>query len=337
MRRRLAAIILCAAAGAGVFAWWIVADLRTPFFGAAQGEIFVKIPRGTSAPAIARTLVAAGVLRREFPFLVYLRWTGRTRNLQAGEYRFAAPATPMEVAGRLARGDVFYVSVTIPEGLTAEETISLIARSGLGRIDDLRRALSRVDWIRDLDDRAPSLEGYLFPDTYRFPRDVDSEDILRAMVEQFRIRFRKMLDARAVPEGRSVREIVILASLVEKEAANAEERGLVASVLNNRLVKKIPLACDPTIIYAMKLAGRYDGNIRRADLAMDSPYNTYLRPGLPPGPIANPGLSALEAALDPTPSEYLYYVSRNDGTHVFSRDFHSHSQAVERYQKARRR
>jgi len=336
VKRWLALITLCAAV-AGAFAWRVYADLRTPFFGAAQKEVFVKIPKGASAPAIARTLVGAGVLRRELPFLVYLRWKGQTRDLQAGEYRFAMPATPVEVAARLVRGDVFYVSVTIPEGLTAEETISLIARHGLGATEDLRRALSRVDWIRDLDDRAHSLEGYLFPDTYRFPRDTDSEAILRAMVEQFRTRFRKLLNGRPVPGSRAVRDIVILASLVEKETGSENERGLVASVLTNRLARGIPLACDPTIIYAMKLAGRYDGNLRRADLAMDSPYNTYIHAGLPPGPIANPGSGALAAALDPTPSPYLYYVSRNDGTHVFSEDFRSHSQAVERYQKNRRR
>lgn len=337
MKRWLAVITLGAAVVAGAFAWRIHADLRTPFFGASEREVFVKIPKGASAPAIARALVAAGVLRRELPFLLYLRWKGQTRDLQAGEYRFATPATPVEVAARMARGDVFYVSVTIPEGLTAEETISLMARHGLGSIEDFHRALSRVEWIRDLDDRARSLEGYLFPDTYRFARDADSEAILRTMVEQFRSRFRKLLNGRPIPERRSIRDIVILASLVEKEAGNKEERGLVASVLTNRLARRIPLACDPTIIYALKLEGRYDGNIRRADLVMDSPYNTYIHGGLPPGPIANPGLGALAAALDPTPSRYLYYVSRNDGTHVFSEDFRSHSEAVERYQKARRR
>lgn len=337
MKRWLAFFTLCAAAVAGALAWRIDADLHTPFYGASQNEVFVKIPKGASAPAIARALVAAGVLRRELPFLLYLRWKGRTRDLQAGEYRFATQATPMEVAARLARGDVFYVSVTIPEGLTAEETISLIARQGLGATEDLRRALSRVDWIRDLDDRAHSLEGYLFPDTYRFQRDTDSELILRAMVEQFRTRFRKLLNGRPIPQSRSVRDIVILASLVEKEAGNEEERRLVASVLANRLARRIPLACDPTIIYALKLEGRYDGNIRRADLDMDSPYNTYIHPGLPPGPVANPGLAALAAALEPAPSQYLYYVSRNDGTHVFSKDFRTHSEAVARYQKVRRR
>jgi UPF0755 protein len=221
--------------------------------------------------------------------------------------------------------------------LTAGETIAQIARHGLGDPGDLKKALSRTDWISDLDTQAHSLEGYLFPDTYRFPRDVSSETIVQTMVGEFRARFMKLLAGRPLPTGRTVREVVILASLVEKEAKNVEERGLVASVLTNRLVKRMPLACDPTIIYALKLAGKYDGNIRRADLKTDSPYNTYIHAGLPPGPIASPGQSALQAALSPQQTQYLYYVSRNDGTHFFSEDFRSHSEAVARFQKRVRR
>jgi UPF0755 protein len=317
----------------GILVWRILVELETPFYGAPANEVFIQIPKGASTSRIADTLVAAGVLRQRLPFLSYLSWTGASRHLQAGEYRFDQPSRPTEVAGRLMRGDIFYVSVTIPEGLTAEETIAQINRQGLGNPADLKKALSRTDWISDLDSQAHSLEGYLFPDTYRFPRGVSSETILQTMVREFRARFTKLLASRPLPTDRTTREVVILASLVEKEAKNAEERGLVASVLTNRLVKRMPLACDPTVIYALKLAGKYDGNLRRADLKTDSSYNTYVHAGLPPGPIANPGQSALEAALSPQQTQYLYYVSRNDGTHFFSKDFRTHTEAVARYQK----
>ncbi len=333
MRRWLARVTVGLAVLGGAFGAWLHWELTTPYYGAASAETFVDIPRGAGPGAIAEALQAGGMLRHQLPFLLYVRWTGAARRLKAGEYRFAAPAIPADIVRRMIRGDIFYRSITVPEGLTARETASLLVRNGFGSEKEMAELLSRTDWIADLDSRATSLEGYLFPDTYRFSRHATSEEILKTLVAGFRARSAKLLAASPLPPGMSLRQVVTLASLIEKEAQAPGERRLVGSVLMNRLRLKMPLGCDPTIIYALKQAGSFDGNLRKSDLGIDSPFNTYLHTGLPPGPIANPGTDSLKAALSPASSDYLYYVSRNDGTHVFSRDFRSHLSAVERYQK----
>jgi UPF0755 protein len=228
---------------------------------------------------------------------------------------------------------VFFHSVTVPEGLTAGETVSLLARSGLGNASELERAVRRTDWIRDLDPKAKTLEGYLFPDTYRFGRNTRSETIIKTMVRQFRKEFERISPRNSLDASPDISRTVILASMIEKEVKIPQEGPLVASVLVNRLEKKMPLAVDATIIYAMKLGGTYQGRLGKADLSMESPYNTYRRLGLPPGPICNPGAGALRAALNPARTDYYYYVSRNDGTHQFSKDFNAHINAVNLYQK----
>lgn len=324
----LVAIVLLAAP-----VLWLRHELTDPFYGAPGPETFVDIPKGSNTRAIADLLVDAGVLRHRIPLIVYLRWTKEGRHLQAGEYRFTDPATPPQIVERLTRGDIYYRSITIPEGLTSAETIELFAHNGIGDPVVLESAIHRPDCIRDLDAQAPTLEGYLFPDTYHFPRNVDSEQVIRTLTERFRDRMRTILAQHPLPPGWTISRIVTLASMVEKEAKSHEDRLLVASVLVNRLQKGMPLACDPTIIYALKLAGRYDGNIRKSDLSAESPYNTYLHAGLPPGPIANPGADSLLAALAPPKTDYLYFVSRNDGTHQFSKDYQSHENAVIRFQK----
>ncbi len=312
---------------------WVVHELRTPYYASAEPETYVNVPRGAGPGTIAGLMERAGVLHTRLPFLLYIRWINGARHLQAGEYRFVTPASPVEVADRLMRGDVHYVSVTIPEGLTAVETIDQISRAGLGNLEDLGRALRRTDWIREINPSARTLEGYLFPETYRFSRHATSDEVVKALVDEFRLRFTRLTEAHPVRKGWNAGKIVILASMIEKEVRSPGERPLVASVLVNRLERGIPLACDPTIIYALKLEGRYDGNLHKEDLSVNSPYNTYIHAGLPPGPIANPGEGSLEAALCPANTEYLYYVSRNDGTHQFSRDFQAHLSAVARFQK----
>jgi UPF0755 protein len=333
MRRRLLGIGVMLSALLGGCVLWLWHEFATPYYGGAPGETYIEIPRGAGTGAIAQSLKASGALHAKLPFILYVRWTGIGKRLQAGEYRFADAARPTEIVRRLVQGDVCYRTITIPEGLTARETVQLLARGGFGSAGELEALLGRVDWIADLDAQAGSLEGYLFPETYRFPRRAGSEDVLKAMVAECRSRVSRLLAASPLPPGWTLSRIVVLASLIEKEAQNADERRLVSSVLVNRLRKKIPLACDPTIIYALKQAGSYNGNLRKADLAIDSPYNSYLHQGLPPGPIANPGIDSFEAALAPATSDFLFYVSRNDGTHVFSRDLQSHLLAVARYQR----
>jgi UPF0755 protein len=313
---------------------WLRFELTSAYYDGGT-EVFVEIPRGASPGTIAESLRSARVVRHAWPLILYLRWTGLSRKLRAGEYRFSAPARPGEIVLRLVQGDVYYRTITIPEGLTAGETVSLISLRGLAPERELAALLYKVDWISDLDPHATSLEGYLFPETYRFPRRVAAEEILKKMVAQFRSRIAPILAQRGLPPDRTLPQMITLASMIEKEARTDEERLLVSSVLHNRLRIGMPLACDPTIIYALKLMGKYDGNLHKADLSLRSPYNTYLNAGLPPGPIANPGVASLKAAFAPATSEYLYYVSRNDGTHVFSRDYRSHQAAVERFQKHR--
>jgi UPF0755 protein len=328
--------IIAVAIGLAASAIWFRTELQRPYYGAQSSETYIDIPRGMNTSQIAGLLVESGVLRSRLPFIVYLRYTGMGRRIQAGEYRFFRAATPKQIAQRLIQGDVYFRSITVPEGLTARETIELLAQKGLGNPAELERALLRTDWIRDLDPKAQSLEGYLFPETYRFSRKSDSQRVIKTMVDQFRLKLAKILEVHPLQPGWNVARIVILASMIEKEVREVKEGPLVASVLVNRLGKKIPLSCDATIIYAMKLAGTYNGNLSKEDLKMDSPYNTYLHLNLPPSPISNPGVNSLSAAINPAKTDYLYYVSRNDGTHQFSKDLRSHIDAVNRYQKSAR-
>ncbi len=316
---------------------WLRSQLETPYYGANTPETYLDITRGANTTQIAHLLENSGILHSRIPFILYLRYKGMGHRIQAGEYLFSGEATPKEIAQRLIRGDVYYQSITVPEGLTAFETIELLARNGVGHLSEMQQALQRTDWIHELDPAAQSLEGYLFPETYRFGRKADSETAIKTMLAMFRIKVEQIVKKYPLPPGWNVPQIVILASMIEKEVKTVEEAPLVASVLVNRLRKKIPLSVDATIIYAMKLAGIYEGNLSRADLEMESPYNTYIHPDLPPGPICNPGSNALRAALVPAETDYLYYVSRNDGTHQFSKDLRSHNQAVNKYQRSLRR
>ena len=327
--------LLVLVVGIAVSLVWFYTQLETPYYNSPTDETFVEISRGSNTEKIADLLVEAGIIRNRIPFIAYLRLTNNAQRIKAGEYRFVEPANPKKITQRLIEGDVYYRVITIAEGLTAQETIELLARNRFGALTEMETILRNVDWITDLDPNAKNLEGYLFPETYHFSRKADSRTILKTMVEQFRKQFRSILAEYPIPSGWDISRIVILASMIEKEVRKAEERTLVSSVFHNRLERRIPLACDATIIYAMKLAGTYNGNIRKSDLSMESPYNSYIHQGLPPGPIANPGADSLCAALSPAETEYLYYVSRNDGTHVFSRNYREHQQAVDRYQKSR--
>ncbi len=325
-------VLLVAAAASAA---WLYTQLETPYYGASEGETLVRIPRGMDTGRIAGLLAESGILRNRIPFVAYMRWTGDAGRVRAGEYRFTEPASPRQIARRLVSGDVFFRAVTIPEGLTAMETVGLLARNGFGDRLAMESALGKTEWISDLAPEARNLEGYLFPETYHFDRKADSERILRTMVDQFRKKFGAILSDTPPPAGWTPSRAVILASMIEKEAQKEQERPLISSVYHNRLRIRMPLGCDATIIYALKLGGTWNGNIRKSDLSIDSPYNTYRNTGLPPGPIANPGAGSLRAALNPSDTEYLFYVSRNDGTHVFSKNYRDHQNAVNTYQRLR--
>jgi UPF0755 protein len=337
LRRFLPALLITIflfAAGFAATAIWIRSELETPYYQNPAPEVFVEIPRGASMSETADLLVDSGILRRSLPFRCYFRYAHRGGHIQAGDYRFVEASTPKRIAQRLIRGDVFFRALTVPEGFTAEETIELAEKNGLGNRAEMQQALLKTEWIQDLDPKAQNLEGYLFPETYRFRRKAGSETIIQTMVNQFRIKLAKILNAYPLRPGCSIPQLITLASMIEKEVKKTEEGPLVASVLINRLDRKMPLGCDATIIYAMKLAGTYQGHLGRGDLGMDSPYNSYLHPNLPPGPICNPGAASIRAALNPARTDYFYYVSRNDGTHQFSKDFASHSRAVDKYQRS---
>lgn len=331
VRRLLVLGVLAAAAAFGV-AWQLDRRLTASYKGFEGPEVFVDIPQGTGARAIGRRLAEAGVVRDEGTFRLAVWRYGAGRALKAGEYRFADPATPLQVIDRLARGDVFLRAITFPEGLTIAEMAVVFEQRGFGAAAAFREAAGDATAIRDLDSQARDLEGYLFPETYALPRSATAADLVGMMVRQFRRTFEPLWAARAATHARSVRDTVTLASLVEKETARPEERATVAGVYANRLRIGMGLQCDPTVVYALMRAGQWNGNITRAGLQIDSPYNTYRYAGLPPGPIAAPGAGALEAALAPADVPYLYFVSRNDGSHVFATTLDEHNRNVHQFQ-----
>lgn len=322
-------LLLVAAMGIG---YWFYSGVQRPYQGFEGAERFVDIPPGTGTAAMARRLADAGVVRSPEAFRLAVWMKGSGRRLQAGEYRFDRAMSPAEVVDKLARGDVYVRAITFREGLTIWDMASVYENAEFGTASDFMAASKRADLIHDIDPEARNLEGYLFPDTYTLPRSATAGQLVERMVAQFRKVLTPELKQQAADRGLTVRELVTLASLVEKETGKADERTTVAGVYTNRLRIGMGLQCDPTVIYALMLAGRYDGNIRRADLQIDSPYNTYRYAGLPPGPIAAPGAASLHAAANPADVPYLYFVSRNDGSHVFSTTLDEHNKAVYEYQ-----
>lgn len=325
----LAVLVAAVAAGAG---WWLRQQALTPYRGYPEAEKFIDVAPGTGPRSIGAALAAAGVVKDPLTFRVALWLTGRARELKAGEYRFAAPVSALQVVAVLADGAIYTRPVTFREGLTIAEMADVYAESGLGSRDDFLAAARDVSLIRDLDPEARDLEGYLFPDTYPVPRKTAASTLVAQMVRGFRGALPPPLIAKAEADGLSVRQVVTLAALVEKETAQDAERPLVAAVYRNRHEIGMGMQADPTVIYALQQAGRWDGNLSRDDLQFDSPYNTYRYGGLPPGPIAAPGRRALEATVSPADVDYLYFVSRNDGTHVFATTLAEHNRNVFEWQ-----
>ncbi|HEY4930793.1 MAG TPA: endolytic transglycosylase MltG [Terriglobales bacterium] len=291
---------------------------------------FVLLRPGWSTRHIAQTLQREGIIRSASAFLMvhYAKGQG---SLKAGEYKFDVPANALEVRDRVLRGDVFARTVVVPEGYNIYDIAAVVEQAGLGSAADfLTAAQNDLQLLRDIDPQAKSLEGYLFPDTYQFTRIDTGHEIAAAMVHRFRQTAQK-IGLLGAPD---IHRIVTMASIVEKETAVADERPLVASVYFNRLDKNMALGADPTVIYAALLAGRYRGTIYQSDLQSDSPYNTYKFHGLPPGPIANPGVAALQASMHPAQSEFLYFVSDNNGHHRFSGSLEEHARNVAAYRKA---
>ena len=327
----LVIVLLLVVAGAFV-ANGLRARIAEPYRGYTAAEQFVEIPQGAGSAEIRRRLLEAGVVSDEVTLRTALWWSGRSRSLQAGEYRFDQPMSALAVIEKIASGDVYTQRLTIPEGLTIAEMAKVFEARGFGRAREFVKAASEGSLVKDLDPKAGDLEGYLFPETYPLPRRVEASRVVAMMVDRFRSSYDETLRARAESQKMTTRQVVTLASLIEKETARAEERPLVAAVYRNRMMRSMGMQADPTVVYALMKAGKYDGNIRREDLSFDSTYNTYRYPGLPPGPIAAPGRASLDAALTPADVPYLYFVSRNDGSHVYATTLKEHNANVYQYQ-----
>jgi UPF0755 protein len=315
-------MFLAVLAAAGWVAWALWSPVTPP------GQKFVLLRPGFSTRRIAHELQSAGVIRNASAFVLWQQ-LHRHQSLKAGEYLFERTANSIDVWNRLERGDIYVHTVVIPEGFTMFEIARAIEDAGLGSGKDfLQVASTDTALISDLAPQATSLEGYLFPSTYEFTRTQSMHDMAAMMVRQFR------QAANEIGLNANVPQTVTLASIVEKETAVPEERPLVASVYFNRLGRNIALQADPSVIYAELLAGTYQGALHHADMQTDSPYNTYRRAGLPPGPIANPGRGSLEAALHPAQSEYFYFVSDGNGHHRFARDLDEHNRNVAAFRRA---
>ncbi len=320
-------VVLIAAAGA----IWLGATVFSPYGDYPAEGTFVDIPRGTSTRGVAALLEDNGVIRNRLAFLIYARIRGGT--LQAGEYHFDRPMTASAVYSRIVSGRVYTRSITIPEGLTMFEIARRLGEQGFSTEQEFLAAAHDASPIRDLAPQARNLEGFLFPAKYEFPREVRARHIVDAMLARFREVWDSLPAEGRNPYAVSPLQAVTMASLVERETGAYAERPLVAGVYYNRLRLRRALQCDPTVLYAMELAGKNDGIIHQSDLRLDSPYNTYRYPGLPPGPIANPGEASLRAALYPSQVEYLYFVSDTQGGHFFSRTLEEHAANVRKYRR----
>jgi len=296
-------------------------------------KIYFYVEKGKSARSIARDLTEEKIIKKKWPFILAYKLFFHNETLKAGEYVFNLPVSVKDVLSTLADGKMALHPITVPEGLTIRETAGLLESLLLLNAEDFIKASACTESIFSFDKKARNLEGYLYPETYYFPRNITAKETVSAMVDQFNRVFSEEWKTRANEIGMTVREIVILASLIEKETSLSEEKSSISAVFHNRLKKGMKLDCDPTIIYALKQENRFKGNLRKKDLKLDNPYNTYLYSGLPPGPIANPGKDSLRAALYPCDNNYLYFVSKNDGSHHFSRSFKEHQRAVNKYQK----
>jgi UPF0755 protein len=342
-------------AGAGWFVWAVL----TPVQPAANTVVMLR--PGYSTRRIAAELKSARVIKSEDAFILW-RYVSRHRSLKAGEYLFEKPANIIDLQKRLRRGDVYFHTVVVPEGFTMFDIAHAIEAAGLGPAADfLKVAQSDTALISDIAPDAPSLEGYLFPDTYEFTRMMTMQEMAAAMVRQFRQAARQIglgqpeaskstesstpaisvisdhagtESAGTTPSADDLERIVTVASIVEKETAVPAERPLVASVYYNRLAKRIALDADPSIIYGELLAGTYSGALHHDDMRFNSRYNTYRYAGLPPGPIGNPGKSSLEAAMHPAQSDYYYFVADAQGHHRFSRTIEEHNKNVAAYRRA---
>jgi|HubBroStandDraft_5_1064220.scaffolds.fasta_scaffold01161_4 UPF0755 protein len=334
MRRLgLLALLLIAAIGAG--AGWLDSQISRPYRGHRPEKVFVDIPHGTSRWGVAGILRQNDVIRNRVAYALFSFWHFRVP-MQAGEYYFDRPVDTREVFWQLAQGRVYVRSFTIPEGWTMFDIAAEVERDNLCSRETFLDLAKRTGSIKELAPNATSLEGFLFPSTYDYTRTTSCEQIIHRMVQNFHAVWDsvKTTPLTNPPSNLSPLDTVTLASLVERETPQPGERPLVAGVFFNRLKRDDPMQCDPTVAYAMALAGHPVKYVRASDLRFDSPYNTYIHKGLPPGPIANPGEASLRAALAPAPTDYLYFVANDQGGHFFAKTLADHNRNINKYRRS---
>jgi len=328
MKKRIfAAIVIVIIFVMGGVTIWAYRELHAPVPHSMSGK-YIEIPRGSTPTAVVNKLHESGVIKRRWPLTIYLKLTSNGSKLRAGEYDFPSPISPLGAFAKLREGEQRLLRLTVVEGWTRWDIANAMYKIPELKLADATAALPLMDnvsLINDLDPKATNLEGYLFPDTYEFPRDAKPADLVAYMVKRFRKEWKPEWSTRAAAMGRSPRDVVTIASLIETEAKLSSERPIISSVIYNRLQIDMALAVDSSVIYASKLAGKWrnDGKVYKSDIDRRSPYNTRLTSGLPPGPIASPGKSSLDAAINPATTDYLFYVrepSRNDGAHNFYSD-----------------
>ena len=326
-RHRLAVFVIFAAAGI-LAALWVLGAMRGPGAG-EDGIVLVNIPRGTPFSQVVNLLDEKGLIRSRLLFRAMAYFYSAPQQTKAGEYEFSRAMSAGEILQKLVRGDVKAYSIVVPEGFTVRQIAARLAANGLVDEKEFLRLARDRDTLATLKIPAAGAEGFLFPDTYKFDRTMDARTILKTMSDRFLAKVTGAMLEQARAQGLGIREWVTLASIIEKETGRKDEMPLVSAVFRNRLRNRMPLQSDPTVIYGIE---NFDGNLTRMHLERQNPYNTYLNRGLPPGPICNPGTDALAAVLNPAPVDYLYFVSRNDGSHQFSATLAEHSRAVRKYQ-----
>jgi UPF0755 protein len=330
--RTILGLLLVAVVALGVAAYQTIRWAESPAVPPQEHppSKVVVIPDGSTFQYVASLLEHERLIKSHSAFVLLGKSQSAERKVRAGEYELNPSMTPAEILSKLLNGQVLLRPLTIPEGLTITQIADLVSQQGLtDRAEFIRLAKDRT-FVTSLGIKAETLEGYLYPDTYKFPRPVKAREVLAAMVEKLRQMVGPDLLIRMQELKMTMHEVLTLASIIEKETGSGGERPEISAVFHNRLKKHIPLQSDPTVIYGLS---EFDGNLRKKDLSSPSPYNTYRVQGLPPGPIANPGIQAIRATLYPSDSRSLYFVSRNDGTHQFSATLIEHNQAVEKYQK----
>jgi len=345
MKRIIILLIMVLVLAGGASAAWVYSELRRPISHNKTGQ-YIEIPRGSSPSTIVKKLADQGIIKHEWPLKFYLKATGRGSSLKAGEYDFPSPVSPLGVVAKLQQGERRLTRITIPEGYTRWDIAKAMFEMPEFHLESEAKALelmNNVSLISDVDPLARNLEGYLFPDTYEFAPETKPEELIEMMVKRFRSVWKPEWNQRARILNMTTRELVTTASIIETEAKLDEERPVVASVIYNRLRQNIPLAVDSSVIYGSKLEGKWrnDGKVYKSDIERRSPYNTRIYAGLPPGPVASPGASSLRAAVNPSQSDYLYYVrnpARDDGAHNFytnGSEFETGVQALRKWERDR--